>query len=284
MESIKLVLQGRGFSVAEATDEKSFSELKCKLFNESTGSLHEKDGYNCDICKNKGGTLVSQEEYGIYTEAYRPCKCMKTRAILVKLERSGLKNIIKDYSFDKYEATDEWQKHLKGMAQHFIADDKNTWFVMSGQSGSGKTHLCTAIAAHYLRQGKGVQYMVWTDDAPALKGKVTNGEEYDKAINEYKNAEVLYIDDLFKPAKDASGAVLPPTGADIRLAFEILNYRYNNKELITLISSERTIQDILSYDTALGGRISQMTVPYGYYLGIKNDPSRNYRVKGIVEI
>ena len=66
----------------------------------------------------------------------------------------------------------------------------------------------------------------------------------------WKTVEVLYIDDLFKTEQGRN-----PTTADVNIAFEILNYRYRNPELITIISSERTIQDIVKIDEAVGSRI-----------------------------
>ena len=258
---------------------------KCKFFNESKGDLNLKDNYDCQLCNNKGGRMELQVGYaGTPEPVYVPCKCMKVRSMITKLERSGLKNIIKDYSFDKFEAAEDWQKTMKDTAIKFVKDEAHTWFFMGGNSGAGKTHLCTAITAHYLRKGKTAKYMLWRDEMPKIKAIVNDHEAYNKIITEMKTVDVLYIDDLFKMGKDRDGNVQPPTVADINIAFEILNYRYNNKELITVISSERTITDILEIDEAIGGRISEMTVPYGYYIGIKKDPSRNYRMKGIIEL
>ena len=48
---------------------------------------------------------------------------------------------------------------------------------------------------------------------------------------------------------------------DVRLAFEILDYRYNSK-LTTIISSEMTLEDIRDLDFALYRRISEMCGPY----------------------
>ena len=40
----------------------------------------------------------------------------------------------------------------------------------------------------------------------------------------------------------------------------------------------------MDIDTAVGGRIEEMTTDYGYALDIKDDPEKNYRIKGIVEL
>lgn len=260
-------------------------EQRCSFFNENEGELNKKDNYDCRICKNKGGYMkVSFGYNGLPEPVYVECKCMRVRRMIMKLERSGLKNIIKDYSFEKFETTEDWQKTIKDAAIKFTKDDEHTWFFIGGNSGAGKTHLCTAITAHYLRKDKTARYMLWRDEMPRIKAIVNDNDAYHKAITELKTVEVLYIDDLFKMGKDSNGNVQPPTVADINIAFEILNYRYNNKELVTIISSERTINDILDIDEAIGGRISEMTVPHGYYIGIKKDPAKNYRTKGIIEL
>jgi DNA replication protein DnaC len=62
----------------------------------------------------------------------------------------------------------------------------------------------------------------------------------------------------------------------VNLAFEILNYRYANKSL-TLISTEKTIDEIISLDDALGGRIYQMSKNYS--MNIAYDRNKNYRLR-----
>lgn len=148
---------------------------------------------------------------------------------------------------------------------------------------SGKTHLCTACAVHYIKAGYDVKYMLWLDESTKIKTLVTDNQEYYKAMKELKEAEVLYIDDLFKLGKDESGNAKAPTAADIKIAFEILNYRYNNPDLITIISTERSLQELCDIDEAVGGRIAERTKKGNYCMIIKKDLKRNYRLKDIQE-
>lgn len=149
---------------------------------------------------------------------------------------------------------------------------------------SGKTHLCTAVAIQYIREGYDVRYMLWLDEVNKIKAVIKENQEYYKAMKELKEAQVLYIDDLFKNGKDDNGQVKAPTAADIKIAFEILNYRYNRADLITIISSERSLQELCDIDSALGGRIAERTKNGDYCVVIKKDIKRNYRLKGIKEI
>lgn len=253
-------------------------------YNSEDGAENEVDGYNCDECKNKGMIAEVIEEDGHYRCIYNNCKCRAIRTFIRKAKASGLKDVMKKYTFSKYETTEDWQTILKDKAMRFASDDEHSWFFIGGQSGCGKSHLCTAICTHYLKQGKNVKYMMWRDDSNYVKSVINDSEEYQKAINSYKKVDVLYIDDLFKMGKNQLGEVPRPTTADINLAFEVLNYRYNNKDLITIISSERRISDLMDIDSAVGGRIAEMTTDYGYALDIRDDVTKNYRIKGIVEL
>lgn len=269
-------------SQSKLTD-KEYEEVKAKLYNASEGELNE-DGYDCRICRNKG--FVATVEYQDYCKCYNtihvPCKCQKTHAALNRLAKSGLKDVVKRYSFDSYEATEEWQKQMKDTALAYIKDNNDKWLLMSGQVGSGKSHLCTAVAVQYIRDGHDVKYMSWITDTNILKAKMKDHQEYNKMIEGYMTADVLYIDDLYKAGKDDNGNVKAPTAADIKIAFEILNYRYNNVGMTTIISSERTLQELCDIDEAVGSRIAEKAK--GYCVTIKRDNARNYRLRGIKEI
>lgn len=590
-------LRGKSEHGYKPLSPEEYEQLKANAYNESIGNLNETDGYNCDLCKNKGyiAKVKYEESFGYYSEVFTPCKCQRIRAAIHRLNRSGLKNIVKDYTFEKYITDEPWRESIKAAAMQFCKDDKNTWFFIGGQSGcvdadteffngykwvkiseyngedvlqydpetktaslvepkryiknpaselyqistlrgsidmqlsadhnfaymttkghmakkpfaevmkihaertqgfygkietafcyggkgielteneirlmcaviadgsfrkklqlctvnvkkerkkqrmrellsgtqykeypkkngysefrfyaprrekvfsdywygcsneqlsiivdevfkwdgsedkrgrkhffstvkenadfvqfaisatgsratisvdqregrttcytvlkaqgkslvsmvstggrtkakiekvttkdgyqycfevdtgylilrrngrifvtgnSGKSHLCSAIAVHYIRQGKEVKYMLWRDEIAKLKA-LSNDPEHDELMKELKETSVLYIDDLFKNGKDRMGNVELPTAADVQHAFEILNYRYNNPELITIISSERTLVEMNQIDEAIAGRIAERTKAAGYCLNIKRDPQRNWRMKDLLEI
>lgn len=266
-------------------DGKELVQLLCDAYNAMPGDLDKHDGHHCDVCNNKGFISVPfLDDRGHWQEQSVFCKCRKTRRSLRRLKRSGLGKMIHEYTFEKYQATEEWQKVVKDAALRFVQDDAHTWFFIGGASGAGKSHICTAIAAHYLGQEKEVNYMLWRDDVVKLKANVTDSEIYNQIMHEFKTVEVLYIDDLFKTGKANDGTTQRPTAADINIAFELLNYRYNNPDLVTIISSECRTPDILNIDEAVGGRIVERTLPYGYGINIKPDRSKNYRLKGAIEL
>ena len=258
-----------------------WEKARADSFNTSVGTLNEEDGYDCKKCRNKGWIMSAvQLDNGRWSTESRHCKCMKVRTAVKRMQKSGLKNIIKDYTFPKFEAAEAWQQTIKDAAMQY-AKHPEGWFFIGGQSGAGKTHICTAICREFLMEGKEVKYMLWRDEVVKLKNAVTDLEQYEQLVDQYKRVEVLYIDDLFKTGTAADGTRQRPTGADINVAFEILNFRYNDPKLLTVISSECTIDSIIDIDEATGGRIFEKAKSA---FSLKPDRSRNYRLRGVTEL
>lgn len=230
---------------------------KVDSYNAEVGTLQ---GYDCPICKNRGGIALLSNGQMVIKE----CQCMNRRRLTRNLARSGLSSLLEQYTFERYETKAEWQKSAKNKAIDF-AEGGRGWFVITGSPGTGKTHLCTAICSSLLDRGKAVKYMLWRDDAPRLKANINDRELYDAQMNEYKDCDVLYIDDFWK------GSI---TEADINLSFELLNSRYNDKRKITIISGEKDIEQILEIDEAIGSRIYEMSK--GFL--IKTPEGKNYRL------
>lgn len=243
-------------------------------YNKSKGDLDQEDGYHCEACNDKGfyQKIVNDQVYTCH------CKCEDVRRSIRNMKRSGLEKVIKDYTFDKYEVTTEWQRELKKVAMEYVRNNVDNWFFIGGNPGSGKTHLCTAICRDFLATGHVVHYMLWKEVSTKLKSLVNDTEKYAMEIKALKKVEILYIDDFFKPTKDREGNILPPTSADVALAFEILDYR-KNEGLKTIISSERYITEIINIDEALGSRIIEMSGKY--YNNIKRGTEKNYRMRNI---
>lgn len=246
-------------------------------YNAGKGDLDSFDGYNCTLCNNKGHYMYLVDGY----QYSKQCKCMEVRRTIRNMERSGLKNIIRDYTLDKYETDEEWQKNVKAKAIQYLEDDNHNWWFINGQSGSGKTHICTAICREYLLKGEMVKYMLWKEESTVLKACINDYEIYEKKMNKLKNAAILYIDDFLKPIKNKEGTITPPTTADVNLAFELIDYR-KNANLRTIISSERNLMELLGIDNATAGRIVEKSTKK-YILNIGKDIKRDFRLKGVLE-
>jgi DNA replication protein DnaC len=251
------------------------SESRCKTNNAMKGNLNEFDGYDCPKCLNRGYTLVSKDCGAYYDEVMVICKCKSVRKALERLKDSGLKNVVSDYRFDNYKTDDEWQKKLLDTAKSFVDNEDGRWFFIGGQSGIGKSHLCTAISISLLKKGNDVKYMLWQDEVSELK-RTLNNPTIPTQLETYKNVDVLYIDDLFKTGRE-NGGLQKPTLADIKLAFEILNTRIAKRK-VTIISTECTLPELIEIDEALAGRIKQLC-GNEYCLSIGKDRNKNYRLR-----
>lgn len=236
---------------------------KADWYNAEVGNL---EGYDCQVCKNKG--YVASVVKGLMT--LTPCECMPIRASVSRLKRSGLENVVKEYTFKRYKADEPWQMDILKKAVEY-AKNPEGWFYIGGQVGAGKTHICTAIAVHLLKQGLETYYMLWTDATVELKANKCDDEEYNKLMGKLKSVDVLYIDDFLKTEQGKQ-----PTTADINIAFELLNNRYNAKK-ITIVSSEKTLKEVLNIDEALGSRIKQRAGEND--IAIAKDGRKNYRLR-----
>lgn len=237
------------------------------LFNSAKG-----DG-DCPKCNGKGYIQKSRLEKGFWYPDVYECECLSKTKNEIRIKKSGLADVIERYTFESFKTKEEWQKRLKASAEKF-AENPGNWFYVGGQSGCGKTHICTAIVKTLMEKGLESKYIIWTEEITKLKANKNKDEEYRQLIEPIETAKVLYIDDFLKLP---SGARSTPTQSDIMTAFEIINYRYNNRgRLITIISSEHTVEDLLYFDEALGSRIYEASK--GSRNIIKREDKRNYRM------
>ena len=218
------------------------------------------DNIDCPICGNTGTILYKKDDGATYG---KECSCMATRRSLRRIARSNMSDMLSRYTFETYEIPDAERAAIKGKAKSFVKADSG-WFFLFGRSGSGKTHICTAICKAFIERGKDTYYMAWRDESRNLKSLI-NTDEIEKPLNRLKRVPVLYIDDFFKGSCNE---------ADIRLAFEILNARYNDARLRTIISSEFGIRKILELDEALGSRIYERSKGY-----VIQAPDDNWRLR-----
>lgn len=218
---------------------------------------YDLDGYDCKKCGNTG-TIIRQESGILYSAE---CDCMNIRRSMRRVRNSGMTDMLVRYTFDNYDETEE-TIDIKRLAKQFI-DDEGWWYI-SGRSGSGKTHICTAICSEIIRRGTEVYYMSWRDESVKLKGSVMDTDYYSERVRKLKTVSVLYIDDFLKAGE---------SDADIRLAFEILNARYNDRKLRTIISSEKDIEYLFDKDEALAGRIYERAKKYTV-----KSPKKNWRM------
>ena len=229
-------------------------------YNKTRGTLNQEDGYDCPLCLNRG--MIMHEDGAISF-----CVCRSTRKSLRRLRQLGLDVTAGSLTFSSYIASAPWQQKLLSAAQRYSEQETPPWLFLGGQSGCGKTHLCTAAAVALCRRGMELHYMRWMHDSMRLKGLALD-ERRTQELSAFIDAPVLYIDDFFKT---------PPTEADKHLAFELLDARYGRADRPTILSSERTITELFEIDEAIAGRIAERAAP-DFLLSIGRDRAKNYRL------
>ena len=243
---------------------------KADLYNRSQGYLNETDGIDCPLCRNRGYTEEIRFS-GYYCSVLVQCKCMKQRRSWQRIRKSGLEENIRRQTFDSFKVESSWQERIRQRAEQYVQDRSAGWFYIGGAVGCGKTHICTAICGELLKRNMSVRYMCWPSESVRLKRQV-NEEEYESGIREYKECDVLYIDDFFKVgrARDA----VKPSDADLKLAYQIVNARYLARKR-TIVSSEWLVDELMAFDEATASRIYEMSK--GYTLQVARDKGKNYR-------
>lgn len=243
------------------------------------GNLVPGDGVDCPLCRNKGSFLVMMlDENGWGQMAFKACECMKRRLAVRRIRESGMGKAVQRCTFPAFEVKEDWQRQMKDTALAYLREGvkDGAWLYIGGQSGCGKTHICTAVCGVMLRK-LAVRYMAWPHEAQKIKAVANDAEQYGALAKPLQEAEALYIDDLLKPLKGRDGSDGNATAADLRLAFDILNMRYLNQKP-TIISSEWFMSELGTLDEAIAGRISEMCGKWK--LDIGRDKARNYRLNG----
>lgn len=243
-------------------------ENKVKTYNELPGP-EDGSGIDCPACRNKGMVAVLDEDGP--RMVVRPCACRARRTTALRLQRCGMLDRARVCTLERFRTDTALQKRMKELTLAWLEEGTGRWLAFCGQSGTGKTHLCTAAFVQAVaRRDLNGEYMLW---GPALR-EIKRGlfEEGAALLDRYKTAPLLYVDDLFKGRSD-----LPLSDTDLRLAFELLDYRYSNN-LPTILSTERSFPQLAAIDEAIAGRLRERCGPY--LINIAPGPEKNYRFRG----
>ena len=225
-------------------------------------------GVDCPLCRNKG--FVAELDPEGPRMVVRPCACRERRRTALRLKACGMLDRARLLSFEAFRTENPMQSRMKELALEWLEAQNGSWLVFCGQSGAGKTHLCTAAFVQAVaRRRLAGEYMLW---GPALRELRAAPEAAPRLLGRYKEAPLLYVDDLFKGRRD-----LPISDWELRLAFELLDYRYGCK-LPTILSTERSFPELVSLDEAIAGRIRERCGKY--LINLSPDQGKNYRFKG----
>jgi DNA replication protein DnaC len=202
--------------------------------------------YTCKVCSDTGfvGTKM--------------CSCLKQLLITKNIQSSGMGNLIDKQSFENFnldvfnhnpEIREKMQRNLriaKAFADNFASHHNN--LLLIGTTGTGKTHVSTAIAKTVITQGFDVLY----DSAQNIiddfeTDKFKSGYNRGESLSEkYLECELLIIDDL--------GAEFV-TQFSVSALYNLINTR-QNKGLSTIISTNLSASELAGkYDGRIYSRI-----------------------------
>lgn len=220
--------------------------------------------YKCNKCRDL--TFIFKED-----EA-SPCECRALIEAQNIIKNSGISESFRKMTLENFnyrlnkqaiEGFTTASKYVNNI--NSIINNRENSILFCGSVGSGKTHLSMGVANKLMDKGIGVIIMPYSQDIIRLKQNRMDKEYYNKLISKYKRASVVLIDDLFK------GSV---TDSDKSIIFEIIDYRYFNQKPL-IISTEKTCEELLNIDEAIGSRIIEMS--NGYIVENKGLKS-NYRL------
>lgn len=255
------------FNTANVISDEEFRQNQCDFYNRGKGNLNELDGIDCPICKNRGMIAVPSltDDYDLQN-----CECMKKRDLKRREIKSNLGDFLTLRSKD-YIDEEDWQKENKKMLRDYCLQNVDNWFMIVGTSGCGKTMMGCIIANHFIYNlGKEVMFITWTDFIGKLKRDLmsNNAGRVSEYFQEIKDVEVLFIDELLKTYNDT----------DLKYIIEIINDRYVNNK-ITIITSEKRVNDLLDIDEATFSRVVQKCGKF--IIDIPKDRAKNYRLKNL---
>jgi DNA replication protein DnaC len=163
----------------------------------------------------------------------------------VAQDRSDLSSlsIMQDMTFDTFtlreeELPAEERANLKRALElcRNYARHPEDWLVLTGEYGSGKTHLAAAIANHWTASGETALFVVVPDLLDHLRATFSphSPVRFDKRFEEVRKAPLLVLDDL--------GTESASPWAQEKL-YQLFNHRYAAR-LPTVITMAQPIDDV----------------------------------------
>lgn len=154
--------------------------------------------WECEICQDTGFAGIGEK-----------CSCLKKEEIKARLHVSGLapkqsEQVFENFSLDWYEDKERYRGILEQgriFADRVSRRQPVDNLLVYGPVGTGKTHLCSAIANAVLQAGKQVIYLKISLLLDLLRGIKFNGEksehlEKKRSLESLYRVDLLIIDDL----------------------------------------------------------------------------------------
>lgn len=232
------------------------------------------DGFApCAVCWGKRVVAHRHGEGLNASWAMAPCACMDIIRRGDAAKRSGMEQLLMRCGFENFQVREPWQQSLLEAVR--ACADTDSWLLLCGQSGCGKTHLAAALCRELIARDRKVRYMSWPGEARGICAAAFDYDRRQSLLAPFKDAEVLLLDDLFKTRLDAAG-VPEVSRQELDLAFELIDHRVVQDKR-TLITCEVSTGKLRQLSEALTGRILEKAGTF--VKNITPAPGRNWRAK-----
>ena len=244
--------------------------------NQGTIQRTAQTQYKCPYCHDSGWKIVTKDDG---REVCRPCECLKRKKAINALKDSGIAEVFQDRTLDNYIPKNKVQSDALNRSKQFVEIfgkyDMHMNFILMGQNGAGKTHLSIGIANALIKKNVLVRYVTFQDLLATFANAKKEKDLY-KVINQYKDAELLVIDDIFRTTIREWNGQKNPLMSHIDAMFQIIDYRYFKKKGI-VVTCEKTIEELSNMDRAITGRLVEYA--RGNIIEFK-DPKLDHRFYG----
>ena len=210
--------------------------------------------YTCPLCSDAG-----------FLENTRMCSCFKKLLVTENIKASGMGELIEKQTFDNfnldvYSYDPEVQRRMKTnvlMARAYAEgfgkkENRGKNLLLIGTTGSGKTHISTAIAKEIIERGFNVLYESIHNIITAFENdKFRSGYTPTEPVSDkYLECDLLIIDDLGTEFS---------TPFATSCIYNVINTR-QNRGLSTIISTNYSAADLATrYDDRIYSRITAST-------------------------
>ncbi len=222
--------------------------------------------YSCEKCSDTG-----------YIGGTKVCSCLKEALVKAAIASSGIGNLIEKQSFENFELGlyRKSEKHYSLMSSNLEAakayardfKEKRGNLLLIGKTGTGKTHLSTAIAREVIKQGFDVIYdstqnIISDFETDRFKNAYTQAEP---KADKYLECDLLIMDDL------GTEFVTPFT---LSCLYNLINTR-QNRGLSTIVSTNLNNEELSKkYEDRIYSRIMGSSYKVLFFEGL------DYRIDG----
>ena len=239
---------------------------------------------SCEVCNDKGwvdidgtetkNTLIIEDFDFVENKMNykKRCGCVIQREFERKLARAGLEPILEKIKNVEYTKKYDWQKEAYEKARNFI-DNNTKGLIISGQTGSGKTLLLGKMLYNFAHKGKEVFYFDWHNNYKGMLIDRYNVVDED-LMHKLLTVDVLYIDDLFKVARNEYEQL---KNQEIMIARKIIDRRGQMPHLKTMLSMELNSNDMEDIEPSFNGRLIELVGSYDNWVQMNPKEDRNIR-------